>query len=76
MSLFTSFAICEKYPGAYGCLIIAVAVISAHTRDIKKIILQGLLAILLVFLGIMAVSPVLITDLKNVLEVMAGQNGM
>ncbi len=76
MSLFTSFAICEKYPGAYGCLIIAVAVISAHTRDIKKIILQGLLAILLVLLGIMAVSPVLITDLKNVLEVMAGQNGM
>ncbi|MBO4608752.1 MAG: glycosyltransferase family 39 protein [Lachnospiraceae bacterium] len=75
MSLFTSFAICEKYPGAYGCLIIAVAVISAHTRDIKTIIIRGLLAVLFVVLGILAVSPALITDLKTVLDVMAGQNG-
>ncbi len=75
MSLFTSFAICEKYPGTYGCLIIAVAVISAHTRDVKAIVIRGLLAILFVIIGIMAVSPALITDLKNVLEVMSAQNG-
>ncbi len=75
MSFFTALATCEKYPGTFGCLIIAVSVISVHYKHFSKIVLHGGLSILFFILGIMAVSPVLIVDLRTVLEVMAGQNG-
>ena len=74
MSFFTALATCEKYPGAYGCVIIAVAVCAAHIKKPVMIIKNGCLAILFFILGIMAVSPVLLIDLRTVLEVMAGQN--
>lgn len=74
MSFFTAVAFCEKYPGIYGCAIIAVAVCLAYYKKPLKIIGNGLLAILFLVLGIMAVSPVLIVDYKTVLETMAGQN--
>lgn len=74
MAFFTSLATCEKYPGAYGCAIIAAAVFVTYIKKPLMIVKEGLLAILFFVLGIMAVSPILIVDLKNVLEVMAGQN--
>lgn len=74
MSFFTALATCEKYPGVYGCVIIAVAVCAAHIKKPAMIIKYGFLAILFVVLGILAVSPVLLIDLKTVLEVMAAQN--
>lgn len=74
MSFFTALATCEKYPGAYGCVIIAVAVCAAHIKKPAMIVKDGCLAILFFVLGIMAVSPVLLIDLRTVLEVMAGQN--
>ena len=74
MSLFTALAFCEKYPGAFGCAIIAVAVCASCYKKPGKIIGNGALAILFVFLGILAVSPVLIVDWKSVLETMDGQN--
>lgn len=74
MSLFTALATCEKYPGAYGCVIIAVAVCAAHIKKPAVIVKDGCLAILFYVLGILAVSPVLLIDFRTVLEVMAGQN--
>jgi len=74
MSFFTALAACEKYPGLYGCAIIAVTVCIAHIKKPVKVIGYGLLAIFFVFLGIMAVSPILIVDYRAVLEAMAGQN--
>ena len=74
MSFFTSLAICEKYPGAYGCAIIAVAVCVTHIKKPLMIIRDGLMAILFFVLGIMAVSPILIVDFRTVLEIMLGQN--
>ena len=74
MSFFTALATCEKYPGAYGCVVIAVAVCATHMKKPAMIVKNGCLAILFFVLGILAVSPVLLIDLRNVLEVMAGQN--
>lgn len=74
MSFFTALATCEKYPGAYGCAIIAVAVCATHIKKPALIVKDGCLAILFFVLGILAVSPVLLIDLRTVLEVMAGQN--
>lgn len=74
MSLFTGLAICEKYPGAYGCAVIAATVIVAHLKKPIRILRDGLLAIFFLIVGIMAISPVLIIDYRTVLEVMAGQN--
>ena len=74
MSFFTALGTCEKYPGLYGCAIIAVAVCTTHIKKPLIIIRDGLLAILFLILGILAISPVLIVDYKTVLEVMAGQN--
>ena len=74
MSFFTALATCEKYPGAYGCVIIAVAVFVVHIKKPLKIVRDGFLAILFFVLGIMAVSPVLLVDLRTVLEVIEGQN--
>ena len=74
MSFFTALATCEKYPGAYGCAIIAAAVCVTHIRRPMRIVRDGLVAILFFVLGILAVSPVLIIDLSKVLEQMAGQN--
>ena len=73
MSFFTALAICEKYPGAYGCVIIAVVVCAAHIKKPAMIIKNGFLAILFVVLGILAVSPVLLIDFRTVLEAIAGQ---
>ncbi len=74
MSFFTALATCEKYPGAYGCVIIAVAVCAAHMKKPAMIVKNGCLAILFFLLGILAVSPILLIDLRTVLEIMAGQN--
>ncbi|MGN0425824.1 MAG: ArnT family glycosyltransferase [Acetatifactor sp.] len=74
MSFFTALATCEKYPGAYGCAIIAAAVCVTHIRRPMRIVRDGLLAILFFVLGILAVSPILIIDLNKVLEQMTGQN--
>ena len=74
MSFFTALAACEKYPGAYGCVVIAVAVCVAHIKKPVMIVKDGCLAILFFVLGIMAVSPVLLIDFRTVLAIMAGQN--
>ncbi len=74
MSFFTALATCEKYPGAYGCAIIAVAVCVTHIKKPLRIVRDGFLAILFFVLGIMAVSPILIVDFRTVLEIMKGQN--
>ena len=74
MSFFTALAFCEKYPGAYGCAVIAVTVCVTRIKKPIMIVKEGLLAILFFVLGILAVSPVLIVDYRTVLEVMAGQN--
>lgn len=74
MSFFTALATCEKYPGAYGCVIIAVAVCAAHIKKPAMIVKDGCMAILFFVLGILAVSPVLLIDFRTVLEIMAGQN--
>lgn len=74
MSFLTALATCEKYPGAYGCAVIAVTVCATHIKKPVMIIRDGCLAILFFLLGILAVSPVLLIDLRTVLEVMAGQN--
>ena len=74
MSFFTALAVCEKYPGAYGCAVIAVAVCVTHIKKPLRIVKEGVLAILFVVLGIMAVSPILLVDFRTVLEVVAGQN--
>lgn len=74
MSFFTALAFCEKYPGIYGCAIIAAAVCTAYCKKPLKIIENGLLAVLFLVLGILAVSPVLLVDYRTVLENMAGQN--
>ena len=74
MSFFTALAACEKYPGLYGCAIIAVVVCVTYIKKPLMIIRDGFLAILFLILGIMAVSPVLVVDLETVLEVMEGQN--
>lgn len=74
MAFFTALATCEKYPGLYGCVIIAVAVISTNGKKISAIIRHGVMAVIFVLLGIMAISPVLLIDGRTVLTVMAGQN--
>ncbi len=74
MAFFTALATCEKYPGVYGCFIIAVAVCTTHIKKPVKIVKHGFLAILFFVLGIMAVSPILLIDLGTVLEAMIGQN--
>ena len=74
MSFFTALAFCEKYPGLFGCLIIAVVVIVTRYKKPLLILRDGVLAIFFLFLGILAVSPVLIIDFRTVLEVMKGQN--
>ena len=74
MSLFTAFAACEKYPGLYGCVIVAVSVIVSNLKKPVRILLHGLLAIAFLFVGVMAISPVLILDYHTVLETIKGQN--
>lgn len=74
MAFFTALAFCEKYPGGYGCVIIAVVVCVTHYKKPLFILRDGAMAILFFVLGIMAVSPILLVDLRTVLEVMAGQN--
>ncbi len=74
MSFFTALAVCEKYPGIFGCVIIAVTICATHIKKPVVIIKDGCIAILFLVLGIMAVSPVLLIDLRNVLKVLAGQN--
>ena len=74
MSFFTALAFCEKYPGAYGCVIIATVVCVTHYKKPLLILRDGAMAILFFILGIMAVSPILLIDLRTVLEIMAGQN--
>ncbi len=74
MSFFTALAACEKYPGIYGCVIIAVVVCVTQMKKPIRILKDGFLAIFFVILSILMVSPVLIIDLRTVLEVMAGQN--
>lgn len=74
MSFFTALAVCEKYPGAYGCVVIAVTVCAAHIKKPSRIVKDGCLAILFFVLGILAVSPVLLIDFRTVLEAIAGQN--
>lgn len=73
MSFFTALATCEKYPGAYGCAIIAVAVCATHIKKPALIAKDGCLSILFFVLGIMAVSPVLLIDFRTVLEAISGQ---
>lgn len=74
MSLFTALATCEKYPGLYGCVIIAVVICVTHIKKPALIIKKGFLSIIFLVLGIMAVSPILLVDFRNVLEIIAGQN--
>lgn len=74
MAFFTALAFCEKYPGAYGCVIIATVVCVTHYKKPIFILRDGAISILFFVLGIMAVSPILLVDLRTVLEVMAGQN--
>lgn len=74
MSFFTALATCEKYPGAYGCVVIAVAVCVAHMKKPVMIVKNGCLAILFYVLGILAVSPVLLVDFRTVFGAIAGQN--
>ncbi|MCM1056259.1 MAG: glycosyltransferase family 39 protein [Firmicutes bacterium] len=74
MSFFTALATCEKYPGAYGCFIIAIAVCVTHIKKPVVIVKNGCLAFLFYVLGIMAVSPILLVDFRTVLEAIAGQN--
>lgn len=74
MSFFTALAICEKYPGAYGCAIIVVAVCATYLKKPLIILRDGFLAIFFLVIGIMAVSPILLVDFRTVLEVIAGQN--
>lgn len=74
MSLFTAFAICEKYPGAYGCVMIAVVLCIAHIKRPMLIIGRGFLSIVLLLLSMMSISPVLLVDLRSVIEVVKGQN--
>lgn len=74
MSFFTALATCEKYPGAYGCAVIAATVCVVHFKKPMKIVRDGFFAIFFFVLGILAVSPILLVDIRTVLEVMAGQN--
>lgn len=74
MSFFTALAVCEKYPGLYGCLIIAVSVIMTHIKKPLLIVRDGFLAIFFLILGITAISPVLIIDFREVYHTMQGQN--
>lgn len=74
MCFFTALAACEKYPGAYGCVVIAITVIVTHYREPFVVIKRGFLAVLFCLLGVLAVSPVLLLDYKSVLEIIAGQN--
>ena len=74
MSFFAALATCEKYPGVYGCVIIAVAVCATRIKKPAMIVRDGCLAILFFVLGILAVSPVLLIDFRTVLEVIASQN--
>ena len=73
MSFFTALAICEKYPGAYGCAIIAITVCATHLKKPMMIVRDGCIAILFLVIGILAVSPVLLIDFRNVLEGITGQ---
>lgn len=74
MSFFTALAVCEKYPGAYGCAIIAAVVCIARLKKPVMILRDGLLAIFFLILGILAVSPILLIDFRTVLDVIGGQN--
>lgn len=74
MSFFTALATCEKYPGIFGSILIAVSVCTTHMKKFSRIVRDGCLAILFLILGIMAVSPILLLDFRNVLTVIAGQN--
>jgi len=74
MSFFTALATCEKYPGLYGCVIIACVVIITRIKKPLLIVRDGFLSIIFLLLGILAVSPVLITDFRAVLEAIQGQN--
>ncbi len=74
MSFFTALATCEKYPGIYGCVIIAVTVCVTRIKEPIRIVKDGFFAILFLVLGIMAVSPILLIDFRTVLEAIAGQN--
>lgn len=74
MSFFASLGMCEKYPGVYGCVIIAVAVLITYWKKPVFIIKNGILSIAFFLLSIMAVSPNIIVDFRSVLEAMFAQN--
>jgi hypothetical protein len=74
MSLLTAFATCEKYPGLYGCLIIAVVLCVTHFKRPILIISRGFLSLLFFLLSIMSISPILLIDIHNVIEAIGGQN--
>lgn len=74
LAFMSSLATCEKYPGVYGCIIIAAVVITVNFKEPVKIVKHGIMAILLFVLGIFIISPEMILDYRNVLTDMAGQN--
>lgn len=76
MAIFSAFGTCEKFPGAFCCLIIAVSVCVTHYKKPLMIVKEGVLAILFYIIGIMAISPILVIDYKDVLTAIAGQNGL
>ena len=76
MSFFTGLAVCEKYPGVYGCVIIAAAVCIAFFKKPLMIVKHGLVSIAFCVLSVLMISPVLLIDYKEVLTTMQGQNAM
>lgn len=76
MSFFTALAVCEKYPGVYGCVIIAATVCIAYFKKPLMIVKHGLVSVAFCILCMLMISPVLLIDYKEVLTAMQGQNAM
>ena len=76
MALFSAIATCEKFTGIFGCVILAVTVCVTYYKKPLMILREGVIAILMYVAGIMAVSPILIVDYKDVIVAAEGQNAL
>lgn len=74
IAVFAAWGTLDKYPGILTCGMIAVVVIAAHRKNLKEILIQGLLSFGVYVLVMFLLSPNLFLDWKDVYQSVLAEN--
>ncbi len=75
MSVFAACATLEKWNGTGITILIAAAVIWINIKNIKKLILHGIISLTSWIVAIIAIAPNIVTECRNVIESIFMANG-